>query len=755
MDAIVATGSERGPRRDAASRRPLRVMHVVNALGVAGLEYGVIKICNGLDPTLFEPSVCSIRFEGDGAREILHSRIPSFQLDRGPGEDFRVVPRLAELLQRQRIDILHSHNWLTCFYALAAAYLARTPVVIHGEHGRDELEVPAERLGRRRLLAQRARHLVTVSENLRMEMINRWLLPGERITSIPNGVDLAAFGSDYDCDSLRREFNLEPSHRVILNIGRIEPIKDHATLLEAFARVHQRRPECRLLLVGKGERAGLESQAAALGIRSAVLFAGLRREIPPILRMSAVYVNSSRFEGMSNTILEAMASRLPVVATAVGGNPELVRDGRTGYLVPPGDPASMADRLERLLGDPNLSAEMGREARRIVETHHSLDGMIRAYAELYTSVWQRRSLERHAPIAERLRLAAAGVLCRSRRRPPRSPRTPPRLIILAYHRVLPLSEALRYPFPGMVLAKDLFEAQMWHLSRRYNVLPLGRAIRSLQTGDLPEGAVALTFDDGYADNYEHAWPILERCGLPATFFLVTRAVDRELVLWWDEVAAVVERLATGGAAAKAVDLVRLPKPVGEILSALDHGASAQTVCLRLVRALNGTPREGRTSVLERLGIPQPRVDGDRPNIMMTWAQVQEMRASGAEFGAHTEAHEFLDETDPLTTRREIGGSVRTITERLGARVTLFAYPSGRFSPSVLPALREAGIEAAVTTEGGWNGPGQDLYRLKRMDAGFASTRTRFSRSLFDAEVQGVFNPIRKLAEGLISQRIDA
>src|SRR5439155_3499860 len=101
------------------------------------------------------------------------------------------------------------------------------------------------------------------------------------------------------------------------------------------------------------------------------------------------------------------------------------------------------------------------------------------------------------------------------------------------------------------------------------------------------------------------------------------------------------------------------------------------------------------------------------------------------------------------------GSVRTITERLGARVTLFAYPSGRFSPSVLPALREAGIEAAVTTEGGWNGPGQDLYRLKRMDAGFASTRTRFSRSLFDAEVQGVFNPIRKLAEGLISQRIDA
>src|SRR5439155_7036114 len=190
-----------------------------------------------------------------------------------------------------------------------------------------------------------------------------------------------------------------------------------------------------------------------------VLFAGLRREIPPILRMSAVYVNSSRFEGMSNTILEAMASRLPVVATAVGGNPELVRDGRTGYLVPPGDPASMADRLERLLGDPNLSAEMGREARRIVETHHSLDGMIRAYAELYTSVWQRRSLERHAPIAERLRLAAAGVLCRARRRPPRSPRTPPRLIILAYHRVLPLSEALRYPFPGMVLAKDLFEAQ--------------------------------------------------------------------------------------------------------------------------------------------------------------------------------------------------------------------------------------------------------------------------------------------------------
>jgi len=243
-------------------------MHVVNGLGLAGLEYGVIKICNGLDPARFEPSVCSLRMESDGVRDILDRRTRSFELHKGPDRDYRMVTRLAGLLRRERIDILHSHNWLTCFYAVVAVYLARTPVLIHGEHGRDDVEIPAGRLTRRRLLALRARHLVTVSENLKTEMVNRWLLPAERITAIPNGVDLSAFGLDYDCGALRRELNLEPSHRIILNVGRVDPVKDHPTLLEAFARVHQHRPEARLLLVGKGERSALESQAAALGIRN-------------------------------------------------------------------------------------------------------------------------------------------------------------------------------------------------------------------------------------------------------------------------------------------------------------------------------------------------------------------------------------------------------------------------------------------------------------------------------------------------------
>jgi len=295
---------------------------------------------------------------------------------------------------------------------------------------------------------------------------------------------------------------------------------------------------------------------------------------------------------------------------------------------------------------------------------------------------------------------------------------------------------------------------MMHLSQRYTVLPLGDAIRSLRARDLPERAVTITFDDGYADNYEHAWPILKRYGLTATFFLVTRALDRELVLWWDAVAGVVERLANGESAARAAVSGRLPWPMKHILSDLDRGTPASTVSLRLVQALNETPRDVRALVLARLGIAAPDPDDPASDIMMTWPQVREMNAAGVEFGAHTEAHEFLDQTDPQTARREIVGSVRTMTQRLGIPVKLFAYPRGRFAPFILPALDEAGIEAAVTTEGGSNGPEQDPFRLKRIDAGYTSTHGRFSRNLFDAEIQGIFEPIRRLGARLTLQRIN-
>ena len=179
-----------------------------------------------------------------------------------------------------------------------------------------------------------------------------------------------------------------------MNTGGFRPIKDHATLLRAFARVRREDPEARLVLVGSGgsadPRAGLDRMASELGIADAVRFAGVRKDIPRLLKVSDVYVNSSRFEGMSNTILEAMAAGRPVVATEVGGNPELVQDGTTGYLVPAGEEGPMAERIGELLRDEALRAKLGAAGRAHVEEVHSMGGMVRAYTDLYEEVWSRR-----------------------------------------------------------------------------------------------------------------------------------------------------------------------------------------------------------------------------------------------------------------------------------------------------------------------------------------------------------------------------
>jgi glycosyltransferase involved in cell wall biosynthesis len=219
-------------------------------------------------------------------------------------------------------------------------------------------------------------------------------VPQERIDCIPNGVDLLTFGSHLDGRSVRGELGLGLDDEVVLNVGGIRPVKDHPTLVRAFAHAHAQRPRARLVLVGtdydRGQKVELETLASELGVRNDIRFTGVRRDIPELLAMSDIYVNSSTYEGMSNTILEAMAARRPVIATAVGGNVDLVREGVTGLLVPAGKWKRMGDRMAELLADPKRRDAMGAAGRLHVETHHEMASMVEAYASLYARCFERR-----------------------------------------------------------------------------------------------------------------------------------------------------------------------------------------------------------------------------------------------------------------------------------------------------------------------------------------------------------------------------
>lgn len=371
---------------------PLRIAHVVDVLALAGMEYGVVKLVNRLDPARFHSMIVCMRHQRGDVGTLLSPNVPVVEMHKSPGRNWRVIGRLARVFREARVDIVHSHNWSTLLYSALAARLAGVRVVVHGEHGKDDTAKHPQRLLASRILAKGVDRVLAVSRDLAEEVVRDWGVPPARVRWIPNGVDLdgfraAAAAASGTLDALRAELGLAQGDIVIMNTGGFRTIKDHATLLRAFAVVRRAEPRARLVLIGQGgadrPRAGLDDEAAALGIGDDVRFPGVRTDVPRVLQLCDVYVNSSRYEGMSNTILEAMAAGKSVVATAVGGNPDLVSDGETGFLVPAGDPEAMAARILELVRDAALRRRMGSAGRERMEAMHSMPAMVRAYGDLY------------------------------------------------------------------------------------------------------------------------------------------------------------------------------------------------------------------------------------------------------------------------------------------------------------------------------------------------------------------------------------
>ncbi len=369
----------------------LRILHIVNSLQVGGLENGVVNLVSRLDARNFENCICCINASGPMEKRIT-GQVEIHSLGKGTGRDYLLPLKIARVVKRVRPDIVHTRNW-AAIDGVVAARLGGVRRIIHGEHGREASDPQGSNLLRqkaRKVLNPFISKFITVSADLRRWLIEVVGVQADKVTQIINGVDIERFRHAGDTVSKKMKMGLDPDSFVIGTVGRIDPVKDIKTLIKAFSHFSvnaDNKRKLKLLIIGSGsEEAKLKAFAAEKKMTGSINFLGERSDIAELMQAMDVFVLSSIAEGISNTILEAMASGLPVVATKAGGNEELVDDGKTGLVVPISDDRALAGALLQYLIHPEKGREHGENGRAKAVERFSLTSMVESYEKVYLSV---------------------------------------------------------------------------------------------------------------------------------------------------------------------------------------------------------------------------------------------------------------------------------------------------------------------------------------------------------------------------------
>lgn len=358
------------------------VAHVVLTLDPGGQEFLVIQLAERLQRRGWRSPVITIS-GGALAQDARRLGIETFDLRKGAGFSPATLVRLARVLRAEGVDIVHTHNMAPLIYGTLSARALGIPT-INTRHGRAALTTHW-------LIWRLADHVVAVSDDARREMLRHNSIAPAKVHVILNGTDVQAFATPTrDRAAVRASLGIPVDHRLFGIVARLAPEKDHQTLFEAFERVAQAEGAAALLVIGGGPlEADLRARAGSLGILERVRFLGFRQDIPDLLAALDVFVLSSTMEGVSLTLLEAMAAGLPVVATRVGGNPEVVAEGETGLLVPPRDARALSEAMLVLLRNPERAAAFGERGRERVRRQFDIEQMVDAYVALYEAAWSR------------------------------------------------------------------------------------------------------------------------------------------------------------------------------------------------------------------------------------------------------------------------------------------------------------------------------------------------------------------------------
>ncbi len=375
----------------ARSDIPL-IIHVIHRLGVGGLENGLVNLINNMQKDRYRHAIVCLQGYSDFSRRLKRDNVAIYDIAQQDGHDFGAYLRLYRLFRKLRPAIVHTRN-LSALESQVVAALAGVRARVHGEHGRDSYDLYGKNWKYnllRKLVRPFVSHYIAVSLDLQHWLTETIGVAPERVSQIYNGVDNVRFHPSELAVSGPENF-FRADSIVIGSVGRMAAVKDYPNLVRAFLRLLELAPELRdklrLLIVGDGEsRAACLEMLKQQGAEQLAWLPGERADIPELMAAMTIFVLPSLGEGISNTLLEAMATGLPVIATNVGGNPELVREGATGLLVPPAHTDAMAQALLNYAQNSELRQRHGQAARAIIDGEFSMDAMVRGYLSVYDLV---------------------------------------------------------------------------------------------------------------------------------------------------------------------------------------------------------------------------------------------------------------------------------------------------------------------------------------------------------------------------------
>ena len=393
----------------------IKILRIIGRLNVGGPAIHVVNLTAGLDTHRYQSLlVAGSENEAEGSMldfalsqgvkpTVIVEIVTAFSL---APRDGKALWKLYGVMRKERPHIVHTHTAKAGFLGRLAARMAGVPVVVHTFHGHvlHGYYGPAKNELLRRVeqsLAWITDRLVTVSEQVKNDLVGYGIAKAEKISVVPLGFDLDPFlNSHAQRGEFRREMGLSDEHKLVGIVGRIFPIKNHALFLESAARIAAQEPAARFVVVGDGVfRPNLENQARELGITDRVLFTGWRRDLPRICADLNVLVVSSDNEGTPVSAIEAMASSCPVVATRVGGLPDLIEDQKTGRLVPPRDAKALASAVLDLLNNTQTACELGQNAMAAVRQRFTVQRLLSDMDHLYTDLLEEKAID--IPATER------------------------------------------------------------------------------------------------------------------------------------------------------------------------------------------------------------------------------------------------------------------------------------------------------------------------------------------------------------------